>query len=139
MPLPNWPDDSPGGAGADGGPADPTAASSTVSLFIATMTISRPTKSEDNEGGRTFSWSSVGTGVCRVDNVEKPHVIEVAGKITTITAVKIQFPVVYLTSTPLYPKDRIVTGGATYELLDSDKNLSNATAWTWWAVRIGPQ
>lgn len=111
----------------------------TSSAFLSTMTISRPTKVEDVEGGRTHTWVSVGVGVCRVNKMAAPRETEIGGKVATVATFQIQFPLIYRTSTPLYARDRIITEGQTFELLDSDRGLADASAWTWWAVRIGPQ
>lgn len=139
MPLPSWPDSSQGSAGADGRPVLSSVTGESVS-FNLYATVFSPTKTEDAEGGRTVTWTSVAYLPCRVDKIRAPQDGVVGGANRTVVTHEVLFP---LTDAVL---DGLIAGqkrididsvGA-MEVIDTDLGLSDAPALRAWCVKLGP-
>lgn len=159
MPLPSWPDTSPGAAGAGGGPVDPTGSAGASFLDSCNLVaeIHYPAKTEDEEGGSTFEWLVVTDNFpCYIDKVRAPSDVVVGGAVRTASVYEVLFPLdatdyLVLPNEPEYfpngeadnpivrgQRRVFINGVGMFEIVNTDYGLSEASCLRAWCVLLGP-
>ena len=101
--------------------------------FTSTATIRRPTSAKNPRGGADTSYSSVATGVlCRVVANAGEAERESGGQLKAFSSYKVYFPA----GTDIKPKDQLVIGTTTLEVVEAFDSASTQLALMVSAIRV---
>lgn len=138
MPLPTWPETSPGAA-------DPGTGLPIGSVALSDLCeIHRATKATDGQGGRRMTWATLAEDVpCFIQmgnssgqqRLPTPKEGVVGGKMRPVEV----WSAIFQIGQDVRAQDRVVKGDYTWEVLDVSGGETGATSLQAVLTRIGPQ
>ncbi|OFX13603.1 MAG: hypothetical protein A2W00_04470 [Candidatus Eisenbacteria bacterium RBG_16_71_46] len=124
----------PGGPGSFGS-ADPASGGPSAPEPITlseTATIRRKTLTADGLGTHSLVWNDAGEVACALDKTTRRAEVVQAGELKSLTVWTCYFKL----DGDVRPADRVVIGGRTYEVTETDAGRTGATVLTATLVRV---